>query len=197
LSPNFHDNTKAGIETVPGRFLLENELQILNSIGKNENTTQRYIAKNTGISLGTVNVLIKRLVKKGLIKIEKMNTRTIKYILTPQGLKEKARITYRYIAASYKFISEIDSKINRLLKSQIFTEAKNIYLFGENDDIYKLLQNHLMYNKILYKHISTMEEIKADILICRAHPFILVWQPDYMELLTIAGIDHMDLLEMV
>lgn len=176
---------------------MDNELQILNSVEKNENATQRYIAKNTGISLGTVNVLIKRLVKKGLLKIEKLNPRTIRYILTPQGLKEKAQATYRYIAASYKYLSGIDSKINNLLQGRNFAGVKIIYIFGENDEIYKMLQNHLTRNKILYKHINTVEELKADIIAYKTQPFILVWQPDFSELLANAGMNHMNLLEMV
>src|SRR5690348_14940283 len=97
---------------------MENELQILNKIECKENMTQRDIAKSTGMSLGNVNLLIKRLVKKGLLKIERINPRTIRYILTPQGLKERTEATYRYVVESLRFMHEVNQKIERLIDSE-------------------------------------------------------------------------------
>jgi len=87
---------------------MTNELEILKSVDEDKRITQRELAKKTGLSLGSVNVLLKRLIHKGLIKIEHINSRTIKYILTPKGLMEKARLTYQYIVSSYNYISGIE-----------------------------------------------------------------------------------------
>jgi DNA-binding MarR family transcriptional regulator len=70
---------------------MEVEYQVLTHLQENEQTTQRNISQRTGLSLGAVNILLKKMARKGLIKIEKLNTRTIRYILTPQGMKEKTR----------------------------------------------------------------------------------------------------------
>lgn len=83
---------------------MTNELEILKSVDEEKRITQRELAKRTGLSLGAVNVLLKRLIHKGLIKIEHINARTIKYVLTPKGLMEKARLTYQYIIKSYNYI---------------------------------------------------------------------------------------------
>ncbi len=76
---------------------MEKEYEVLSHLGKEKEVTQRKIASGTGLSLGSVNILLKKMVKKGLVKIERLNTRTIRYILTPRGMKEKARITYQIL----------------------------------------------------------------------------------------------------
>ncbi|MFW6274035.1 MAG: winged helix-turn-helix transcriptional regulator, partial [Halanaerobium sp.] len=70
---------------------------VLQILDKEDSPSQRQIAEETGFSLGLVNILIKKAVKKGFIKIEKLNSRNIKYILTPAGIKEKTDKTIDYI----------------------------------------------------------------------------------------------------
>ena len=86
---------------------MENEYQVLSHLQDNESTTQRGIAKRTGLSLGAVNILLKKMAKKGLVKIEGLNARTMRYILTPRGMQEKTRQTYRFIKSSYRQILNI------------------------------------------------------------------------------------------
>ncbi|AGI38242.1 transcriptional regulator [Thermoclostridium stercorarium subsp. stercorarium DSM 8532] len=95
-----------------------NELEILKSVNEENKITQRELAKRTGLSLGTVNVLIKRLIHKGLIKIEHINSRTIKYVLTPKGIAEKARLTYQYIVNSYYYIISVEQKIEQIISNK-------------------------------------------------------------------------------
>ena len=68
---------------------MEAEYKVLSHLQENETTTQRHISARTGLSLGSVNLLLKKMVRKGLVKIERLNKRTVRYILTPQGIKEK------------------------------------------------------------------------------------------------------------
>ncbi|HHT45933.1 MAG TPA: winged helix-turn-helix transcriptional regulator, partial [Firmicutes bacterium] len=68
---------------------MEKEHLILSYIQQQEDVTQRDIARNTGMGLGTVNILLKKMIKKGLVKIERLNARSLRYMLTPKGLKEK------------------------------------------------------------------------------------------------------------
>ncbi len=95
---------------------MENEYQVLNHLQENEITTQRKISSNTGLSLGAVNLLLKKMTRKGLIKVETLNTRTIRYILTPQGLQEKARLTYSYIRQSYGQLLKINQALDDLVE---------------------------------------------------------------------------------
>jgi len=47
-----------------------NESDILQIVADNPQISQRKIAEKTGVSLGQVNFLIKKCVKKGFIKLE-------------------------------------------------------------------------------------------------------------------------------
>ncbi len=51
---------------------MEAEYQVLNHLQDNELTTQRNISQRTGLSLGAVNILLKKMARKGLIKIAKL-----------------------------------------------------------------------------------------------------------------------------
>lgn len=182
---------------------MENELQILNSIEKNENATQRMIARNTGLSLGNVNILIKRLVKKGLLKIERLNSRTIRYILTPQGLKKKAEATYKYVVASYRYINEINSRIDALLGSEIFINAKKVILLGNQDEIFELLKSKLNHAGISYEFIKLFDELINKLttnnhqLTTTNHQLIIIWHPDFADLLKSESIDYVNLLDII
>ncbi|MCL0068044.1 winged helix-turn-helix domain-containing protein, partial [Peptococcaceae bacterium] len=86
---------------------MQNEYAVLKYIKDNHQTSQRKIAENTGLSVGTVNLLIKKMVREGLIKLERINGRTLHYILTPKGIAEKTKLTYAYLKMSYQQIIRI------------------------------------------------------------------------------------------
>lgn len=156
---------------------MKSELNVLRNINNDGNTTQRDIAKITGMSLGNVNILIKRLVGKGLLKIERLSPKTIKYILTPQGIKEKAEATYKYILSSCKLINRLDSEIDSLLENGSYKDG--IILFGQRDELCQLLEQKLSQNGIKYLHIQEEDVLKKVIEGC-SH-LIFSWNPGYLE----------------
>ena len=89
----------------------ESEFKIIEILDENKNITQRSIAIEAGISLGLTNILIKRMVKKGFIKIKNMNRNRILYNLTPKAIMEITHRTYNYFESTVKNIVEIRKKI--------------------------------------------------------------------------------------
>ena len=79
----------------------EATIRLLHTIHKNSELSQRDLSKSIGISVGKTNYIIKALIKKGLIKTENFlnskNKWAYRYILTPEGIKEKARITREFV----------------------------------------------------------------------------------------------------
>lgn len=151
---------------------MEKELELLQQIHNNQYITQRDLASNIGISIGSVNLLIKKMIKTGLIKIEKLNARTMQYILTPKGLAEKASKTYQYITESYKNILQIEETLIKVINQQIIKGADEIYLFGDDDEIYKIVQLVLdkSFTNIDYKRLDNVESIKKYNIL-----YILTW----------------------
>ncbi len=123
---------------------MEQEYQVLTHLHENEQTSQRKLSRHTGLSLGAVNILIKKMARKGLIKIEKLNPRTVRYILTPQGIKEKTRLTYQFIRHSYNQIINITSAVETLIsEEQTKNSTSEIILYGPADEVEKILINTL------------------------------------------------------
>ena len=78
-------------------------LEILESIEKNDNLTQRHLADNLGVALGLANSYMKRCVRKGLIKVHQAPANRLLYYLTPKGFTEKSRLTASYLSSSFDF----------------------------------------------------------------------------------------------
>ena len=70
----------------------EKHFQILGTLDSQEISSQRQLAKSTGISLGHINYVLKRLLEKGLVKTGNFRKNPYKigytYLLTPKGIEK-------------------------------------------------------------------------------------------------------------
>ena len=110
-----------------------NTLKILEEVGKDEVPSQRDIARNLNISLGLVNSFLKRLARKGYLKITTIPSNRVKYLLTPKGAVEKTRLTYAYIQYSYHFYKDTRIKLKRLFAELSEQNVKQIVFYGATD----------------------------------------------------------------
>lgn len=83
----------------------QRDLEILAAIGEGQALSQRALAQRLGVALGLTNLLLKRLAKKGYIKIVEFPTKPaararFRYLLTPKGIQEKVRLSYDHAAYS-------------------------------------------------------------------------------------------------
>lgn len=68
-------------------------LDLLDSIERGSEQSQRAMADKFGVALGLVNAYIKICVKKGYVKVRRLPPRRYVYVLTPKGMAEKLRLT--------------------------------------------------------------------------------------------------------
>jgi DNA-binding MarR family transcriptional regulator len=108
-------------------------LKILEEVEREKPQSQRDLARELNISLGLVNSFIKRLAKKGYLKISTIPKNRIRYILTPQGAAEKSRLTYLYIQHSYKFYKEARQKLRDLYTDFEKNGIRRIVFYGASD----------------------------------------------------------------
>jgi DNA-binding MarR family transcriptional regulator len=161
---------------------MEPEYTVLNHLHENEITTQRRISKRTGLSLGAVNLLLKKMARKGLIKIEKLNARTMRYILTSQGIQEKSRLAYRYIRQSYRQILQINIDLDNLLAKQLEDQnGLKIVLFGPTDEIMEIITQYLNNKNISSKHFSSDNSLPH--LVNGNRHLVLIWRQEEEEAL--------------
>jgi DNA-binding MarR family transcriptional regulator/virulence-associated protein VagC len=71
--------------------------QLLNEVADERPVSQRELAQKLGIALGLVNSYIKNFVAKGYIRIRNYPHNRYGYLLTPQGITEKARLAYQHV----------------------------------------------------------------------------------------------------
>lgn len=117
---------------------MENHEKVLEYISKKQNISQRELAAHTGLSLGNINLIIGRMVKKGLIKIERLKPNTIRYILTPQGFAEKTAQTYRYIRNSVRYVLQLKQELTWIM-GEYAASGYGVYLYGDKDEIREVL----------------------------------------------------------
>ncbi len=72
-------------------------LLLLEEIAKEEPLSQRDLSKRLGIAVGLVNSYIKNFVAKGYLRVKSFPRNRYMYLLTPKGLAEKTRLTYRHL----------------------------------------------------------------------------------------------------
>ena len=112
----------------------EKELSILTSINDTSiPLSQRELAHSSGMSLGMTNAVLKRLVTKGWLTMRKVNNRNIRYAVTPSGMEELTRRSYRYFKRTLKNVAEYKDRIEGLL-TQIRSDGYNsLVLVGSSD----------------------------------------------------------------
>lgn len=75
--------------------------RVMRILQENPDLTQRELAERLGISVGGLNYCLKALMEKGLVKMKNFTYSKNKfgyvYVLTPNGIAEKAAITRRFL----------------------------------------------------------------------------------------------------
>lgn len=88
---------------MPRNGNLAETVKLLDNVSGTGAPNQRALAQQVGISVGLLNALIHRAVRKGLIKIREAPARRYAYYLTPKGFSEKGRLVAEYLDYSLSF----------------------------------------------------------------------------------------------
>ena len=108
-------------------------LRILDELTRESSITQRTLSDKLDIALGLVNTYIRRLAKKGYIKVTTIPKNRVKYILTPKGFAEKVRLTYEYMDYSINYFKDIRRRIDGIYRQMIASGAKDILIWGDGE----------------------------------------------------------------
>jgi EPS-associated MarR family transcriptional regulator len=105
-------------------FQEEIQFEVLRRLHQTPQVSQRALAKDLGVGLGTINFCFQALVKKGLVKMNNFSQSKKKlryaYLLTPAGMAEKSKLTAKFLRrkiAEYEVLQrEIDELKSEILK---------------------------------------------------------------------------------
>lgn len=92
--------------------------KLLKALEENPDVTQRELAASLGISLGKANYCLRALMRQGWIKMENFRRSPNKvgyvYLLTPNGLEERARIAVSFLRHKRREFDVLKAEIERL-----------------------------------------------------------------------------------
>jgi len=111
----------------------ERDLVILEHIEKDPDTSQAAMANTLEVAVGTINWHLKRLIEKGFIKVSRVERRKLKYIITPEGLALRARLTIDYIQNSFNLYRLVRERVNDALKEVKNAGHKSVRLEGNGE----------------------------------------------------------------
>lgn len=91
------------------------ELILLEEIEEDPDITQASLAEKLGVAVGTVNWHLKRLISKGYIKAKRARRKKLRYIITPEGLSLRAKLTVKYVENQMRLYRRTRTKVKDLL----------------------------------------------------------------------------------
>jgi DNA-binding MarR family transcriptional regulator len=106
------------------------ELTVLDAVARDQHITQRHLAAHLGIALGLTNIYLKRLIRKGYIKCVNVQANRLLYLITPQGIAEKSRLTYEFMDYSLHLYREVRQHLTEVLRPCRDGGAQRIAVYG-------------------------------------------------------------------
>ena len=103
-----------------------NDFQILKTVEADSSVSQRKLSSQMELNVASVNFALKRLIQKGFVTKEGENPRRVKYHITPEGLREKTQLAYKFFDRNIPYCHEVRNDIEaRIVKA---TDGKKISL---------------------------------------------------------------------
>lgn len=112
---------------------VEHELQLLEALAHEPETTQADLAARVGIAVGTVNWYLKRWSKKGYVKIRRIGRWQWSYLLTAEGIARKTRLASEYVEASLSLYRRTRQQAKQILQEVRNAGSTQVILAGEGE----------------------------------------------------------------
>ena len=111
----------------------DRDLVILEHIEQNPDTSQAALASQLEVAVGTVNWHLKRLIDKGYVKVSRLERKKLKYIITPEGIALRARLTVDYIQNSFNLYRLVRQRAIRAIEEAMSAGHRMIQIEGTGE----------------------------------------------------------------
>jgi len=108
-------------------------LQLLEEISQDSSISQRKLSSSLGVALGVTNACLKKMIRKGHIKVKGINHKRIAYYLTPEGFTEKSRLTYHFLQHTVSYYKNLKKKIISILELILKSGVKRMVFYGAGE----------------------------------------------------------------
>ena len=109
------------------------DLVLLEHLEQDPDATQATLAAQLGVAVGTINWHLKRLIEKGYVKARRVERRKLRYVVTPEGLALRARLTLDYIQSSFRLYRLVRERSLAALRQAQQAGYSCVFLDGEGD----------------------------------------------------------------
>jgi predicted ArsR family transcriptional regulator len=109
------------------------QYNILQSLENGDQISQRQLSSQLGINVASINFALKKLTKRGLVKMLGANPRRMQYILTPKGIAEKTQLAYKFFDRNFHFYKAVRKDVEDKIASIPFNDKKRVALYGVTD----------------------------------------------------------------
>ena len=111
----------------------QRDLLLLSELDRDGGATQRTLATKLGVALGLTNLYLKRLARKGYIKITTIPRNRIRYLLTTQGFTEKSRLTYLYMQYSLSYYRGMRTRLKEMMSTFDGSHGQRVVIYGTTE----------------------------------------------------------------
>jgi DNA-binding MarR family transcriptional regulator len=111
----------------------DRDLILLEHLEQNPEATQASLAAQLGVAVGTINWHLKRLIAKGYVKARRVERRKLRYVITPEGLALRARLTLDFIQNSFRLYRLVRERSIDALMQVESAGFSCIFIEGEGD----------------------------------------------------------------
>lgn len=137
----------------------DRDLILLEQIAEDPDVNQSTMAEKLDVAVGTVNWHIKRLVSKGYVKAKRAQRKKLRYIITPEGITLRAKLTVQYIENQMRLYRETRQGVKNLL-AEIKAEGYNqVRITGESEiaDVCQLTCLEQGFDVVDHEDLPTLE----------------------------------------
>ena len=146
---------------------------LLTELERDGAVTQRSLATKLGVALGLTNLYLKRLARKGYIKITTIPSNRVRYLLTPQGFAEKSRLTYLYMQYSLTHYRDMRARLRETLSHAAANGMKRVVIYGTGE---LAEMAYLSLREMSMILVGFVDDSQRDSFL--SYP---VWRPDALE----------------
>lgn len=144
--------------------LAQKEFALIQEIAKKTTHTQRSLSQSVGLSLGTTNLLIQRLARKGYIKVTQLDWKRTQYLLTIKGAMEKTQKAYHYTIYTIRIFRQIQDNITTVLRRE-YDGGRRQFLLVAQDEVLALLREAiagLAFPDAAFSYLQRYDDVPAE-----------------------------------
>ncbi|HDD61154.1 MAG: hypothetical protein DRI65_07835 [Chloroflexota bacterium] len=137
----------------------DRDLILLEQIADDPDVNQSTLAEKLDVAVGTVNWHIKRLVSKGYVKAKRAQRKKLRYIITPEGIALRAKLTVQYIENQMRLYRETRQGVKDILAAIKAEGYNQVRITGESEiaDVCQLTCLEQGFDVIEREDLPTLE----------------------------------------